>query len=97
MNIEIFRIQLFSSPLESFETISSRRTAHSHSKTPSETELDDNKHSAKITEYLQGETSVEPNTKPTDNTQQISLQIQKFLLLTYLLDKYKTCRIVTFL
>ena len=58
------------------ETMSNRRTVKSHSNTSSENENDDsNNNTENITESLQGETSVELNTTPTDNTQQNHSQI----------------------
>ena len=58
------------------ETKSNRRTANSHSSTPFENENDDNqKHTENNTDSIQGETSVEPNTDPTDNTRQNPPQI----------------------
>ena len=59
-----------------YETVSNRRTANSYSKASSEIENDDyNNHTGNSTECLQFETSVEPNTNPTDNTQKHSLRI----------------------
>ena len=56
--------------------MSNRQTASSHSTTPSENKIDDNNdHSENNTEPLQVETTLEPNTNPTDNTQKNPLQI----------------------
>ena len=57
-----------------YEIMSTRRTANSHSKTPSEKNNDNNNHTENTTKSTQDETSVEPNTNPTENTQQNPLQ-----------------------
>ena len=73
--IKIFWIQLFSIPLKN----SSKHVNHDlliHTQIPHLKKNDDNSnHTENNTESLQGETSVEPNTNPTDKTQQSPLPI----------------------
>ena len=58
--------------------MSNRQTANSTLNNPSENENDDNTNPAENnTETLLCETSMEPNTNPTDETQQNPLQIWK--------------------
>ena len=61
---------------KTYETVSNRQTANSHSTTPSEKEIDDNNNpSENHTESFQCKVSVEPITNLTNNTQQNPLQI----------------------
>ena len=65
-----------------------RGTTSSHSNNPSEQENDDNNNpTEKNTESVQGETSVEPNTNPSDKSQQNPLQSQILHIQRCLLDK----------
>ena len=69
--------------------MSNRRSATSHSNTPSEKENDDNINSAeRKTESLQWELSLEPNKNPADNTRQNPPKTQNLRCLRYLLNKY---------
>ena len=59
-----------------YEIKSSRHiSVDSHSNTPSKNSKN---HTGDIAESVQGETSVEPNTTPTDKTQQKPLQFPEF-------------------
>ena len=61
-----------------YETMSNRWTAKSHSIIPSANKTDDNlKFTKMINESLQSKIRAEPNTNPTDSTQQKPLQIRK--------------------
>ena len=72
-----FGFKYFQFSWKIYETISSRlKTVNSQSSTLSENEYDDNiKQIENITGSSQSETSVEPNTNPTENTEKNPLQI----------------------
>ena len=54
------------------------KTVFSNSKTPSEDKVFDNNQTGENTESLQNQTPVEPNTNPTEKTQQKLLKIHDF-------------------
>ena len=69
-------IKYFQFLRKSYETMSNRPTASSHSNTRCEKEnVCKRNHTEVINESLQSETPVEPKTNPTDNTRQNPLQI----------------------